>query len=354
MIGCAFVRVQRSRPSRGRSPAASAGRPHRRAALACPQASPAATSRRPRRESSKRSRMCRWARRRPARSSRTHHPRRGRVREDELAVGAVDDDRLVEDRHHRVHPPLDALEVGEQAGVVERQADASGEDLAEAQVVDPVAAPDHAVISVSAPRLRSRARSGITIDERRSERSQELEVVGASGPSGAAPRRSSPATTRAGGATSARPEAASPAAAAACGADGPRSPGVRLARCRTASRDARPSWIASIMQMSANAGTTVSVTRRSVSASGSEPSATPPTALSRCRRSARSGAAGADQALAIARRAPSEMITSGRMLGVAECPCSKRGSRPRRRPRPGRPRRDQRTGESAAMNGAAT
>jgi hypothetical protein len=52
----------------------------------------------------------------------------------------VDGHRLRDPVHHRVHPALDALEVGEQAGVVERQRKAAGERRGEVHVLADVAA----------------------------------------------------------------------------------------------------------------------------------------------------------------------------------------------------------------------
>ena len=90
----------------------------------------------------------------------------------------MDDDRLVEDRHHRVHPPLDALEVGEQSGVVEREPDPAGEDLGEAHVLGPVAAPRPGRHQGQRPEIAI-ARPDRDHDRgAEAERAQELEVVG--------------------------------------------------------------------------------------------------------------------------------------------------------------------------------
>ena len=105
------------------------------------------------------------------------HPGRGRVGEHELPVGTLDHDRLIEDRHHGVHPPLDALEVGKEPGVVERQTDTAREDLAKAHVLGVVHAPrpggdQGQGAEVAAPRADRDHDPGTRVHP-----SQELEVV---------------------------------------------------------------------------------------------------------------------------------------------------------------------------------
>ena len=56
------------------------------------------------------------------------------IRVDKLPAGIVNDDRLVEHRHHRVEPPFHALEVREQAGAVEGEPDAPRQHLGEVDV----------------------------------------------------------------------------------------------------------------------------------------------------------------------------------------------------------------------------
>ena len=58
------------------------------------------------------------------------HPRRGLVGVDERAPGVLDRDRLGERRERDRELGLDRLELGEQAGVVERERGAAGEHLA--------------------------------------------------------------------------------------------------------------------------------------------------------------------------------------------------------------------------------
>ena len=143
------------------------------------------------------------------------------------------------------------------------------------------------MIRVRAPRLRPRARIGITIDERGSSAAQELEVrcglrhpaqllvADVRPPLGRCRQERSPDTSQSGSAGGRLRSVASTSVASS------RPP------ARTAIRDTPPSRIASMMQMSLNPGTTTSVTRRRVSASGSDPSATAPTESSRPIRSDR-------------------------------------------------------------------
>ena len=200
-----------------------------------------------------------------------------------ISFGAVADRHgLLEHAHHRVHPHFDALEVGEEAGDVERERDPAGEGAGEQGVVL-VVAPARPGLDERhhADEAAARAQGDGEIGAD-AERAQEREVLGRMGHLLEVVVADEPIHEQV-GRVPAGPDDRGRNGRVAPGDSGSTS-AARGPCALTASRSTRPAEIASIMQRSASSGTAISVISATASATVGSPPALAATRSSRSRR----------------------------------------------------------------------